>query len=376
MNRSQVPGPKGFTLIELLVVIAIIAVLIGLLLPAVQKVRAAAQRTTCENNLHQIGVAMAAYESTTEAYPRQSWPFAIRPFLDQDNNSIFFVSNPIPTYICPSRHASTDKVLDYAGGRQNDSWLFASRPQDVTKGLSTTMMLGEVAAVQAPSVTTLPNRIHTTFDRGISFFDGSSSFSELSSPSFSVPGSDSGRLPVRDTATADFALTPGQATPPFSKTVTVYSIWDRSKWDNPRATAPPFNRFFKAGPNNGRTDPATGVTIHESGTYIDSHFQYPYDMFIEYSYSHTQPSFSGFVYQEVENFSSGADMRDYTVTLSLPSVTSPAVGASITPGFGSRHDGGMNMLMCDGSVRGYPFNRPGLADIISRNTKTPVTLPD
>src|SRR5262249_4865895 len=121
---------------------------------------------------------------------------------------------------------------------------------------------------------------------------------------------------------------------------------------------------------------ATGVTTHEWGFYIDSRFQYPYDMFVEYSYSHTQPSFSGFVYQEVENFSIGADMRDYTVTLSLPSVTSPAVGASTSPGFGSKHDGGMNMLMCEGSVRGYPFNRLGLADIISRNTKTPVTLPD
>src|SRR5579872_2260004 len=90
----------GFTLIELLVVIAIIAILIGLFIPAVQKVREAAGRASCQNNMKQLGIAMHAYHGDNSQFPvgqynklegesaiwdRGCWVHFILPYIEQGN---------------------------------------------------------------------------------------------------------------------------------------------------------------------------------------------------------------------------------------------------------------------------------------------------
>jgi prepilin-type N-terminal cleavage/methylation domain-containing protein/prepilin-type processing-associated H-X9-DG protein len=324
MPKQTNPGRRAFTLIELLIVIAIIAILMSLLLPAVQKVRAAAAKTKCANNLKQIGIATHNYAQAHKKLPKFEWRTELFPYMEQRGRIDQF---PVKHYLCPSRRNGDELACDYGmvrhvtvlstDGVDGSGATFLSAPGvdqfvEVKDGLSNTLLVAERRWAGRPNSN--PGLKMREFWSSSVYFDR-------------------GLYPVDDTAAPD-----GKDPLPKTAPITLSSI--------------------------------TGTSAGETNT--NRKYTRPNEYILQVTYHTTAAMTAPSGVMILKSFSpnpgdtqiSGEQQILYINTSDPAQAIGPVeLSYAYYEGFGSAHTGSMNILMFDGSVQRYPYGATGLTSL-------------
>jgi prepilin-type N-terminal cleavage/methylation domain-containing protein/prepilin-type processing-associated H-X9-DG protein len=335
---------RGFTLIELLVVIAIIAVLIGLLLPAVQKVREAANRASCQNNLKQLGLALHNFHGaesrlpagmTVRSDPQDPWATGLTdllPHLEQDNvrrayhpdvawyheDNFAAVGTEVKAFFCPSNRTTGRIGLGLIAAQWGCTLPPSAAACDYALSKGANAGLGR-------DPTRIPAEVRGVFNLSMS--------PETGTP-FHVRFSD-----ITDGTSSTLAA--GDA----AGGTEVYPVLD---WRNPTRVA---------------TDPLTGRPALMDQSWGAAGLGDP------------DHAWYGGLFAVTAQFGLAPDPRDEPMNRrpGSPTFVGPdpsgynAAGRDMVSGFRSRHPGGCNFLFCDGSVR---FLRESLAPATYRALST------
>jgi prepilin-type N-terminal cleavage/methylation domain-containing protein/prepilin-type processing-associated H-X9-DG protein len=318
---SVVQNQRAFTLVELLVVFAIIGVLVALLLPAIQAAREAARRSQCQNNLKQIGLALLSHHDAMRRFPANGWG----PFWGPD----------------------PDRGSDY---RQPGSWIYSVLPYIEEQPLRSLGRDGDAKTITQAQKDNVAMVVQTP----LAMFNCPSRRAAIPYP-YSTTIAPRNFTAVASAAKSDYAANAGRNWNLVIKSIEMSSMAegdDPTTWTKIPAlfVATPEYRwdgiiYEGSNVNNSKITDGTSKTflVGEKSLYIDSYTN-------GLDFGDNEQMYQG------DDIDSTRRAGDSTSTHDAPIQDTTSDPASAPYGFGSPHSGGINFVMCDGSVHVIPYD--------------------